>query len=57
MIQTHTLVIGSGSGGITAAVTAAGFGKKVIMVDPQPPGRRVHLVGLRPQQGPDSPGP
>jgi pyruvate/2-oxoglutarate dehydrogenase complex dihydrolipoamide dehydrogenase (E3) component len=50
MIQTHTLVIGSGSGGITAAVTAAGFGKKVIMVDRNLPGGECTWSGCVPSK-------
>jgi pyruvate/2-oxoglutarate dehydrogenase complex dihydrolipoamide dehydrogenase (E3) component len=50
MIETHTLVIGAGSGGITAAVTAAGFGKQVIMVDRNRPGGECTWYGCVPSK-------
>lgn len=43
-------VIGSGSGGITAAVTAAGFGKKVLIVDKNLPGGECTWSGCVPSK-------
>jgi pyruvate/2-oxoglutarate dehydrogenase complex dihydrolipoamide dehydrogenase (E3) component len=48
--QVHTLVIGAGSGGITAAVTAAGFGKKVLLVDKGLPGGECTWSGCIPSK-------
>ncbi len=50
MKTVHSLVIGAGSGGITAAVTAAGFGKSVIMVDKNLPGGECTWSGCVPSK-------
>lgn len=49
-MKTDFLVIGAGSGGITAAVTAAGFGKKVLLVDKNLPGGECTWSGCVPSK-------
>ncbi len=44
------VVIGAGSGGITAAVTAVGFGKKVLLVDKSKPGGECTWSGCVPSK-------
>lgn len=44
------VVIGAGSGGITSAVTAAGFGKKVLLVDRSKPGGECTWSGCVPSK-------
>ena len=44
------VVIGAGSGGITAAVTAAGFGKKVLLIDKNKPGGECTWSGCVPSK-------
>ncbi|MDC7238952.1 MAG: FAD-dependent oxidoreductase [Spirochaetales bacterium] len=44
------VVIGAGSGGITSAVTAAGFGKKVLLVDKALPGGECTWSGCVPSK-------
>ena len=44
------VVIGAGSGGITSAVTAAGFGKKVLLVDKSLPGGECTWSGCVPSK-------
>lgn len=50
MTHTDVLVIGAGSGGITAAVTAAGFGKKVLLADKHLPGGECTWSGCVPSK-------
>jgi pyruvate/2-oxoglutarate dehydrogenase complex dihydrolipoamide dehydrogenase (E3) component len=44
------VVIGAGSGGITSAVTASGFGKKVLLVDKNKPGGECTWSGCVPSK-------
>ncbi|MBF9015076.1 MULTISPECIES: NAD(P)/FAD-dependent oxidoreductase [unclassified Oceanispirochaeta] len=44
------VVIGAGSGGITSAVTAAGFGKKVLLIDKNKPGGECTWSGCIPSK-------
>jgi pyruvate/2-oxoglutarate dehydrogenase complex dihydrolipoamide dehydrogenase (E3) component len=44
------VVMGAGSGGITAAVTAAGFGKKVLLIDKNKPGGECTWSGCVPSK-------
>ncbi len=44
------VIIGAGSGGITAAVTAAGFGKKVLLIDKNRPGGECTWSGCVPSK-------
>ncbi|MGL1891616.1 MAG: FAD-dependent oxidoreductase [Spirochaetaceae bacterium] len=44
------VVIGAGSGGITSAVTAAGFGKKVLLIDKNRPGGECTWSGCIPSK-------
>jgi pyruvate/2-oxoglutarate dehydrogenase complex dihydrolipoamide dehydrogenase (E3) component len=44
------VVIGAGSGGLTAAVTAAGFGKRVLLVDKDRPGGECTWSGCIPSK-------
>lgn len=44
------VIIGAGSGGITAAVTAAGFGKKVLLIDKNKPGGECTWAGCVPSK-------
>ena len=46
----EVVVIGAGSGGITAAVTAAGFGKKVLLIDKHKPGGECTWSGCVPSK-------
>ena len=50
MILYDLVVIGSGSGGISAAVTAAGFGKKVLLIDKNKPGGECTWSGCVPSK-------
>lgn len=44
------VVVGAGSGGITAAVTSAGFGKKVLLIDKSLPGGECTWFGCVPSK-------
>lgn len=44
------IVIGAGSGGLTAAITAVGFGKKVILIDKSRPGGECTWFGCIPSK-------
>lgn len=44
------IVIGAGSGGITSAVTAVGFGKKVLLIDKNKPGGECTWSGCVPSK-------
>ncbi|MFW5685330.1 MAG: FAD-dependent oxidoreductase [Spirochaetota bacterium] len=50
MERYDVVVIGAGSGGITCAVTAAGFGKRVLMVDRGRPGGECTWTGCVPSK-------
>lgn len=44
------IIIGAGSGGITSAVTASGFGKKVLLIDKNKPGGECTWSGCVPSK-------
>lgn len=50
MKEYDIVVVGAGSGGITAAVTAAGFGKKVLLIDKNKPGGECTWAGCVPSK-------
>lgn len=50
MRNVDVLVIGAGAGGLTAAYTAKGFGKKVLMVDKNLPGGECTWAGCIPSK-------
>lgn len=50
MRNVDVLVIGAGAGGLTAAYTAKGFGKKVLIVDKNLPGGECTWAGCIPSK-------
>jgi pyruvate/2-oxoglutarate dehydrogenase complex dihydrolipoamide dehydrogenase (E3) component len=49
-MEYQIVVIGAGSGGLTAALTAAGFGKKVLLIDKSKPGGECTWSGCIPSK-------